>query len=167
MLALFALIPGKDWLYSGIIALLIAGGLYERHHLISEGQAHEIAVLKDSSDKLVAAANAKIVNLNMAHLAQVKSIVGVLNEQQRTNSLQSASDAQRLREYDAYRSAHPAMGSPALKPKDSGSGVSSAPGSSDIVSRLGSVGLELAGAVRDGQNALKSCIAERNDLTGK
>jgi hypothetical protein len=52
MPALLALIPGKDWLYGGLIVLLISFGIYERHHLIAEGQQHELAALKLSSDKL-------------------------------------------------------------------------------------------------------------------
>ena len=52
MPALLALIPLKDWVYSGLIILLIGFGVYERHHLIAEGQQHELAALKLSSDRL-------------------------------------------------------------------------------------------------------------------
>jgi hypothetical protein len=52
MPALLALIPIKDWIYGGLIVLLISFGVYERHHLIAEGQQHELAALKLSSDKL-------------------------------------------------------------------------------------------------------------------
>jgi hypothetical protein len=54
MPALLALIPGKDWLYGGIIVALLAGfgwfTVHERH----AGAAHEVAALKASSDKLQA-----------------------------------------------------------------------------------------------------------------
>lgn len=50
--ALLALIPTKDWLYGTAIAALLVFGVYERHHLIAEGQQHEIAALKLSSDRL-------------------------------------------------------------------------------------------------------------------
>ena len=50
--ALLALIPGKDLVYGALIVTLIAFGAYERHHLIAEGQQHELAALKLSSDRL-------------------------------------------------------------------------------------------------------------------
>jgi hypothetical protein len=52
MTALLGLLPLKDWVYSIIIVALIAFGVYEKHHLIAEGQQHELAALKLSSDKL-------------------------------------------------------------------------------------------------------------------
>jgi hypothetical protein len=50
--ALLALIPGKDLIYGGLILGIILFGVYERHHLIAEGQQHELAALKLSSDRL-------------------------------------------------------------------------------------------------------------------
>jgi hypothetical protein len=50
--ALLALIPGKDLVYGAVIICLITLGLYERHHLIAEGQQHELAALQASSAKL-------------------------------------------------------------------------------------------------------------------
>jgi hypothetical protein len=52
MLAFLALIPTKDWLYGGIIVALLLFGIHERNHLMAEGEAHEAAALKTSSDKL-------------------------------------------------------------------------------------------------------------------
>ena len=51
-MGLLALIPIKDWIYGGIISALLVFGVYEKHHLITEGQQHELAALKLSSDKL-------------------------------------------------------------------------------------------------------------------
>ena len=50
--ALLALIPGKDLLYGALLVAFIAFGVYERHHLIAEGQQHELAALKTSSEQL-------------------------------------------------------------------------------------------------------------------
>jgi len=52
MSALLALIPTKDWFYGILIASLLAFGVYERHHLLVEGQQHELAALQASSDRL-------------------------------------------------------------------------------------------------------------------
>lgn len=50
--ALLALIPGKDLAYGAIIVALLVFGVYERNHLIAEGQQHELVALKLSSDRL-------------------------------------------------------------------------------------------------------------------
>lgn len=50
--ALLAMIPGKDIFYGALIVGLIACGIYERNHLIAEGEQHEAAALKASSDRL-------------------------------------------------------------------------------------------------------------------
>ena len=52
IMGLLALIPLKDWVYGGLIVTLLIFGVYEKHHLIAEGQQHELAALKLSSDKL-------------------------------------------------------------------------------------------------------------------
>jgi len=54
MPALIALIPGKDWLYGGIIVVLLAGFGWYTVHERHAGAAHEVAALKASSDKLQA-----------------------------------------------------------------------------------------------------------------
>ncbi len=45
-------LPIKDWIWGGLVAALLIFGAYEKHHLIAEGQQHELAALKLSSDKL-------------------------------------------------------------------------------------------------------------------
>ena len=42
-LALLALVPLKDWLYAGTIAVLVGCGVYEYNHLINVGK-HDIMV---------------------------------------------------------------------------------------------------------------------------
>jgi hypothetical protein len=50
--ALLALLPTKDWIYGGIIVALLALGVYEKHHLLAQGEQHELAAVKLASDKL-------------------------------------------------------------------------------------------------------------------
>jgi len=62
-MGLLALIPTKDLVYGAAIICLITLGLYERHHLIAEGQQHELAALKLSSDRLQKQTAAETANL--------------------------------------------------------------------------------------------------------
>lgn len=162
-----ALIPTKDWIYlSLIIAVLIGFGSYtihERH----VGAAKEVAALTKSSDELNRKADAKIVKLNTEHATQVATIIGVIDNERKANVSAAASDAQRLREYDAYRRSHPAVGSPASGPGDQSGRGGSADSTDDILQRLELVGLQLAAANRLAKTALTSCMIERESLTGK
>lgn len=60
--ALLALIPSKDWFYGAVIVALAAFGVYERFHLIDEGEAKIIAADKKLSDMI--AAKDKIISDN-------------------------------------------------------------------------------------------------------
>lgn len=60
MLALFGLIPLKDWLYAGIIAALLGGFAYYTHHERSVGEAREVAAVA----KVSAVAEAKVTAAN-------------------------------------------------------------------------------------------------------
>lgn len=162
-----ALIPTKDWIYlSLIIAVLIGFGSYtihERH----VGAAKEVAALEKSSKKLQDAAVKKVAALTTEHATQVATIIGVIDNERKANAAKSASDAERLREYDAYRRAHSAVDRPASGPGDQGGGDGSAPTVDNLLSSLEQVGLQLATANRLAKTALTSCMIERESLTGK
>lgn len=162
-----ALIPTKDWIYlSLIIAVLIGFGSYtihERH----VGAAKEVAALTKSSDELNRKADAKIVKLNTEHATQVATIIGVIDNERKANVSAAASDAQRLREYDAYRRAHPPVGRPASGPQDQNDGSGSADKNADRSFELEQDALNLADAGRSVLTALGSCMIERDSLTGK
>lgn len=162
-----ALIPTKDWIYlSLIIAVLIGFGSYtihERH----VGAAKEVAALEKSSEKLQDAAVKKVAALTTEHATQVATIIGVIDNERKANAAKSASDAERLREYDAYRRAHSSMDRPASGPGDQGGGDGSAPTVDNLLSSLEQVGLQLATANRLAKTALTSCMIERESLTGK
>jgi hypothetical protein len=166
-LLLAKLVPFRDWVYLGLFVALVGLGLYERAHLIHEGEAHELASLQRSSAKLQAAADANVTKLTAEHAAEVAAIRSQLDEQQQTNDALAAADAQRLREYDAYRRAHEAVGGAAPGPVPGDSGTESAPGGDDRYGSLGAVAVELAAAARDAQSALSACVADRDSLTGK
>jgi hypothetical protein len=82
--ALLALIPTKDLVYGALIVMLIAAGIYERHHLIAEGQQHELAALKLSSDRLEKQTAAQTANLQakatMAEQAYDKEQLLIANQ---------------------------------------------------------------------------------------
>lgn len=162
-----ALIPTKDYIYAAIIVALLAGfgwyTIHERHI----GAAKEVAALKVSSDELNRKADAKIVKLNTEHATQVATIIGVIDNERKANVSAAASDADRLREYDAYRRSHPAVGSPASGPKNQSDGSGSADRNADRSFELEQDALNLADAGRSVLTALKSCMIERDSLTGK
>jgi hypothetical protein len=168
MIAILAkLIPFRDWLYLGAFIALIGAGVYERTHLINEGKAKEIVSLKKSSDSLNAAADAKVAQLTADHVKEVADLQEKFDEQQRASSLQSASDSDRLREYDAYRRSHPAVQSASSGPAAAGARTGSDSQVDSIAIRMEEVALGLADADRETLNALQSCMIERDSVTGK
>jgi hypothetical protein len=82
--ALLALIPGKDLLYGALLVAFIAFGVYERHHLIAEGQQHELAALQASSDRLQKQTAAQTATLQakatMAEQAYEKEVLANSNQ---------------------------------------------------------------------------------------
>jgi hypothetical protein len=167
MPALLALIPFRDWIYGALIVGLIVFGIHERNHLIAEGAAHEVAALKESSDKLIAKETAHVALVAKTYAAAAAQTQGDLDAKIQAADAQHTSDAQRLREYSAYRSTHPDVASPAGASGNSGAGTSSAGQSEDFVASLGQSGVALADALRDTSAALSACMKDRNDLTGK
>ena len=58
MPALLALIPTKDWLYGGLIILLIVFGIHEHHKILAEGIAEQ-KTADDKATAVLVAASAK------------------------------------------------------------------------------------------------------------
>jgi len=165
--ALLALVPIKDWVYVGVIvALLTAFGIYtvhERH----EGEAHEIAALKKSSDALQAKEAAHVIAVAKAYADSANANEEKLNAQLQAAADQHNSDADRLREYDAYRRTHKDVGSPQTGSGTDGAGNQSTSGYEDQLASLEQVALGLATAGREMNAALTACMADRNSLVGK
>src|ERR1700675_4685145 len=163
--AILSLIPIKDWIYGAIIAGLIAFGFYEVHHLKAEGAAHEVAALKESSDKLIAQETAHVALVAKTYAAQAAKTTETLDEQTQATAAAQSDAAQRLRNYDAYRRSHPDVartGQPATDAAVSGAG--------EVVqrfSRMEQVALQLIGAAANSRDALTSFMTDRVVMTGK
>jgi hypothetical protein len=82
-------IPLKDWIYCGIIVLLIAGGLWYHHHVLELGIADQIAADNKATAKVQAQAQ-----------VQTKAL------QTQADAAEHAHD-QELADLTAYRNAHP------------------------------------------------------------
>ncbi len=167
MPGLLSLIPLKDWVYGALIAALLAFGVYEVNHLKAEGAAHEVAVLQASSAKLTADAQKQVVATATAYAKSLTKVKGDLDEQVKTAAVQHDSDAQRLRDYDAYRRQHAALGSAGGGSGSQSAGASSAISVDDVLAGMEQAGLSLASANRLAAAALTACAAERESLTGK
>ena len=84
MPALLALIPMKDWLYGGLIILLIVFGIHEHHKILAEGIAEKkaaddkaTAVLVAASAKQTAELQAKATMAEQAYDKEVNSLTSL------------------------------------------------------------------------------------------
>lgn len=84
MPALLALIPTKDWLYGGLIVLLIVLGIHEHHKILAEGIAEQkaaddkaTAVLVAASAKQTAELQAKATMAEQAYDKEVNSLTSL------------------------------------------------------------------------------------------
>ena len=161
MLALLSLTNVKEWFWAGLV---VAMGLLALH-IYHAGENHEIAALKVQSAKLVAQAAAQVAATQNIYETQLVMEKSAYDQSSQAAAAQLAADAQRLRDYDAYRRAHPDVGSAGQPAASAGTGSPS--GSDSILERLEQVAVQLAAATRDTSNALNACIAERSTLTGK
>ena len=84
MPALLALIPAKDWLYGGLIVLLIVFGLHEHHKILAEGIAEQkaadaqaaVILEKQTADK-TAELQARATMAEQAYDKEVNSLSSV------------------------------------------------------------------------------------------
>jgi hypothetical protein len=165
--ALLALIPSRDWFYGALIVGLGCFIVYERYHLIAEGKAETLAALQKSSVALTAKAQAQIVATATAYTASAAKITGDLDAQVKAAAALHVSDAERLREYDAYRRNHPALAG-TVAPGGTQSAGSSGPSTNDAeLASLEQVALGLATSGREVNAALSACMAERESIDGK
>lgn len=159
--ALLALIPGKDWLYGGIIVALLIGFGWYTHRERSIGAANELAAVQTASAKEQENAREAIIALNAHYAATVAAIQETQNAQLKAAAADSATLAGRLRNYEANRSCpRPVLaGSPAAP-----AGSASSPGSDSSVESA----VERVIAAAEHDNAVIDAErAERDSLTGK
>ncbi len=167
MTALLKLVPLKDWVYLSLILVLMGGFVSYTIHERHLGAAHEIAALKKSSDELQAKAAAHVAAVAKSYSTASTSNLETLNAQLKIASAQHDSDAQRLREYDAYRRAHSTVASAQAGSGVGGQGAGSSSEDDGRFSSLEQVALGLATAGREVNSVLSACMSDRNALTGK
>lgn len=152
-------------------AALIAGMWFAWVHHGSVRYRAGIAAQQAADTKafaaLEAAANARIANLTAQYNAASQQLQEKADAQVQADAAQHSADLKRLREYDAYRKAHPdVQGAPGLG-QAAPAGNGSAQQDEGFTQRLELVSSELADSVRDGIAALTLCMAERDLNTGK
>ncbi len=126
-----------------------------------------MVALKKSSDELQAKAAAHVALVAKAYSTASTANLEKLNDQLKAASDQHDSDAQRLREYDTYRRAHPVVASTQAGSGTGGAGTSSASEDEGRFASLEQVALQLATAGREVTSVLTACMVDRDALTGK
>jgi hypothetical protein len=166
-MSLLSLIPGKDLFYGAVIVVLLLFGWHEVNHLKAEGAAKEVTALQVSSAKLTAAAQKQVQETATNYASTLVTVKENLDGQVKAAATQHDIDAQRLREYDAYRRQHPAVASAGTGPSGQSAGSTSAGSDEPRLASLEQVALGLADGGREVSIALTSCVKERESLTGK
>jgi hypothetical protein len=154
-------------MWAAIIVALVAFGAYEHHHLIAEGEAHELAALKVSSDKLLAANAIEIQKTAATYATTVASITEVHENEVNAAAVAHADALRSLSDFDAYRRSHTALDSAASPSAAVASGTASTFDVETVFASLEPVALGLADATHAVNAALTMCMAERAELTGK
>jgi hypothetical protein len=151
----------------GLLLAVCTGYLaYEHHHLIAEGKASELALLKVSSDTLKAKVKEAIDQTNASHQADEKANQEKLNAAlTAANSLSGALD-KRVRDFDTYRRTHPDVARPPGGPPVTGGGECGTLSCGDLASELAVRGDGLARSVGELTSTLQACQRDRDSLTG-
>jgi hypothetical protein len=153
-------------LYAGVLALLAGWMAYERTHLIDEGEARELAKMAKSSQQLLAQAKARIATQDQDHAAFVASNRSQTDVLLKANSTLSDTLDQRVRDFDAYRRAHPDVSRAAGGPAATGAGECGAQSCGDLAVQLARRGNELARSNGELTAALQASQRDRDALTG-
>jgi hypothetical protein len=167
VLAFLKLIPLKDYLWAAAVAALLSYHFYTVHEAKVHASAHELAVLKDSSDKLVKANEEKLAAITQQHTADLTAEKVQHAKDIASADANSRDSAQRLRDADAYRRANEKLAR-----------ASAGPGSCSqyeeinrrlelSLSSLEQVALGLSSAGNELRASLDEVNAERSALTGK
>lgn len=166
-LVLAKIVGVRDYLYLAIFLAFVGFVLYERHHLIAEGETKILTEVKKTSAAAEQKADALVAKLTAEHIAEVAKIKGETGEQLKAISDLHDSDAERLREYDAYRRTHTTVPGTSAGQRPSQSADEGANGLERQLASLEQVALGLAASGSEVDAALSACINERDSLTGK
>jgi hypothetical protein len=100
MMAFLASLGIKDIFYGALIAAIVAFGVYERAHLINEGEAKTLATLAASTAKLTAANTAALDALAKADADKLDALESSYAKALATSTASASELAQRLRDYE-------------------------------------------------------------------
>lgn len=153
------------WVIELVLAALVLGGavLYLEHR----GAARELAKLQVSSARVIAQAKDQI-KADTASYAAAQSInQGKLNAALSANTALQSNLTQRVRDFDAYRRAHPDVESSGGVTVTAPSRECGARSCGELAQELAARGTELAGAAGAASAALQACQRDRDALTGK
>jgi hypothetical protein len=160
--ALLELIPLKDWLYAGLLIIVIAFSVHEYREIEAKGAAKEAAAVQAVSSAVQAQAKKTNDKLTADYSAAVVTV-----GENYAKSMQSAATAHdadlkllQRRAASSGGSGNSAVAGAAGTAAPSGAG-------NEGFSGLGGVALELATALRADDAALAQCYADRDSLTGK
>lgn len=135
-------------------------------HFEHKGATTELAKLQVSSTKLIAQAQKDIQAETAKHAADVKANQEKTNAALAANAALQSSLSQRVRDFDAYRRAHPDVPRPAGGFSAAQPGECGASSCGDLAVQLATAGDELAGSSGKLAVALQSCQRDRDSLTG-
>lgn len=152
------------WVVEAVLIGLLAlsAVLYLEHR----GATHELAKLQRSSAALIAKADAQITAETTKHNADVAANQEKLDAALAANSYLQSRLAQRVRDFDAYRRAHPDLPRPSPAPAARTGGDAGAVDFGALAEGLAQRGDELADAVGQLRAALQGCERDRDSLTG-
>lgn len=146
-----------------VIGLLLTAAILHFEH---KGATEELGKLQTSSTKLIKQANADIVKETAAHAADVKANQEKADAALTANTALALDRDQRVRDFDAYRRAHPDVPRAGSEPAVAGAGECGATSCGDLASRLAKAGNELADSQGQLIATLQSCQRDRDSLTG-
>jgi len=152
------------WVVEVIAVLALVGGgiLYFEHR----GASGELAKLQASSTKLIAKAQGKIAAEAKRHQSDNAANQEKLNDALVSNNDLTTRLASSLRDFEAYRRAHPDVPRPTSGPVAASSGECGARSCGDLAEELAVRGNELAGSVGELSANLSACQRDRDSLTG-
>lgn len=169
--AILALIPLRTKVIIVAVLVGLVGGIsfltYERFHLINEGVEKEKAAFAAGSAQAEKTAENRITALNTQHYQDVADMENRYEHTIQGIEAAHASDAERLRAYDAYRKAHPVLGGASGGTGATPAGDGSPQSVDDRLESLEQVALGLATAGRGLDAALSLCEEDRDHLKGK
>jgi hypothetical protein len=156
-------------LIAGALLLTIITGsfLAYTYHERSIGSEKELAALKKSSAELIAKDDAEIAELTAKYDKVTADLLEKTDEADKANTARAASDADRLRQFNAYRSQLAKLQGAASPAKAPSGGTSSPNQSEDFIGELGLAGVALADSLRDTVTALNACMEDRTNASSQ